>query len=93
MELAEDSMSRCQVKLGYNDIGIWLSLISRVLPNPSQMPNESTTAVGHNGWPCYHLNPTKLAMLYHLRLGSSCIFHQVSGATGVEWRGQQAALG
>ena len=84
MELAERSMGGCQVKLGYNDIGSWLSLISRVLTNPSQMPNESTTAVGHNGWLCYHLNPTKMAMLYHIRLGSSCIFHQVSGVTGVE---------
>ena len=85
MELAERSMGGCQVKLGYNDIGSWLSLISRVLTNLSQIPNESTTAVCHNDWPCYYLNPTKkLAMLYHLRLGSSCIFHQVSGVTGVE---------
>ena len=51
MELTEESMGRCQVKRGYNDIGSWLSLISRVLPNPSQMPNdnESTIDVGNNG--------------------------------------------
>ena len=85
-------MGRCQVKLGHNEIGSWLSLISGVLPNLSQMPNESITAVGHNDLPCYHLNPTKLAMLYHLGLGRSCLFHYVLGATGVEWHEKEAAI-
>ena len=36
-----------------------LPMASRVLTQqPFHMPNKSTTAVAHNGWTCFHLNPS-----------------------------------
>ena len=70
-----------------------LPLASTVMTHSSYMPNESTTAVGHNGWPCFHLNPSLWAMMYYLKiwhlLKSPRVFPDI---TGVEWDGKQAAL-
>jgi len=36
-----------------------LPMASRVLTQqPFLMPTQSTTAVAHNGWTCFHLNPS-----------------------------------
>ena len=59
---------RFQILLGWDGMGSRVSLASRVLPHTIHVPSKPITAMCHSGWPIFHLNPPKLAMLHRHQL-------------------------